>query len=563
MASVSDEKGPLLPCAASHEIPARQSRERLGPWRLVLTVIVSLAITWQLSPRFEHSSGPEFCPQPDPRTPSPLAQTILSSAAFRQVVTDKLRGAVRIPTQSFDDLGEPGDDVRWKPFGELHAFLRDQYPLVHAHANISTLSAYSLVFEIVGSDSMLKPVMLTAHQDVVPAGDPTAWTHPPFESWTDGEWIWGRGATETKSTLITVLSAVEAILQGGFAPRRTILLAFGQDEEVRGRRGSKAIAELLEERWGYNGIELIVDEGMGPFAAYGATFAPLAIAEKVSRDAIRRSDTQGYADLRIDVHAPGGHSARPAPRNANGILAALATAYDDSTAFAPELHHGDPLVQFASCLAAHANAPRSFKKAVRSRDWPALRRFFVSDVAAVILATTTKALTILKSGSEKVNVVPPAAYANVNHRLAVGASVDDLVHSILGAVTPTARRLDVELHAFGKKLLDGKSGHVTLSLHDVEEASAISSSTSPGYNALASAFRTIWPDTIVSPFVLGGYTDVRRYANLSSTIIRTAPNGLNERLNAHGPDERVTVKSLVEATAVYVELILDLDGRHD
>jgi Gly-Xaa carboxypeptidase len=58
--------------------------------------------------------------------------------------------------------------------------------------------------------------------------------------------------------------AVTHLLQNGFAPRRTLILSHGFDEEeVSARRGQGQIAPVLEERYGKDGIFMLVDEGSG------------------------------------------------------------------------------------------------------------------------------------------------------------------------------------------------------------------------------------------------------------------------------------------------------------
>ena len=46
--------------------------------------------------------------------------------------------------------------------------------------------------------------------------------------------MWGRGALDTKVTAIQLLEAVAVLVGRGHAPRRTVLLAFGHDEELGG-----------------------------------------------------------------------------------------------------------------------------------------------------------------------------------------------------------------------------------------------------------------------------------------------------------------------------------------
>ena len=60
--------------------------------------------------------------------------------------------------------------------------------------------------------------------------------------------IWGRGALDDKASLMGILESVEALIEEGFIPKRTIYLAFGQDEEVGGEFGAQAIAHKLESQ---------------------------------------------------------------------------------------------------------------------------------------------------------------------------------------------------------------------------------------------------------------------------------------------------------------------------
>ena len=61
----------------------------------------------------------------------------------------------------------------------------------------------------------------------------------------------------------------------------SIVLAFGQDEEISGPRGATNVGKYLEQVYGKNGIAMIVDEGgMNLEDVYGREFALPGIAEK-------------------------------------------------------------------------------------------------------------------------------------------------------------------------------------------------------------------------------------------------------------------------------------------
>lgn len=85
--------------------------------------------------------------------------------------------------------------------------------------------------------------MFMAHQDVVPGGPPEKWTHPPFEPYYDGKYLFGRGSSDCKNNLVGILSTVESLLEQEWRPHRTLILAFGFDEETGGVRGAGSITK--------------------------------------------------------------------------------------------------------------------------------------------------------------------------------------------------------------------------------------------------------------------------------------------------------------------------------
>jgi Gly-Xaa carboxypeptidase len=125
-----------------------------------------------------------------------------------------------------------------------------------------TVNTFGLVYTIQGQDPSLKPLMLAAHQDVVPVPDAATWTYPPFSAHYDGKWLWGRGASDDKNSLTALMSALETLLGNpAWIPKRTIIFALGFDEESSGRRGAGTIGPFLEQRYGRDAMALLLDEG--------------------------------------------------------------------------------------------------------------------------------------------------------------------------------------------------------------------------------------------------------------------------------------------------------------
>lgn len=87
-------------------------------------------------------------------------------------------------------------------------------------------------------------VLLYSHYDVVPAGDPAAWSTPPWElTELDGRWF-GRGAADCKGNLVASLLALRAVEEVcGRWPVGVAVLCEGSEEQSSG--GTEA---LIRER---------------------------------------------------------------------------------------------------------------------------------------------------------------------------------------------------------------------------------------------------------------------------------------------------------------------------
>ncbi|KAJ2975475.1 hypothetical protein NUW54_g11725 [Trametes sanguinea] len=209
------------------------------------------------------------CPQPKPLVPSRLRaldeqlQELFANETYRLEAYKAFGGAIKIPTESYEDLLPVGEDHRWDIFDELHEYLEKTFARVYEGLNVTKVNTYGIVLHWQGSDEAALPVLMTAHQDVVPVDPATygEWVHPPYSGYYDGTWIWGRGSCDDKSDLVASLQAVKTLLELGFQPRRTFVWAFGFDEESAGTQGAGHLSPYLERRYGTNGFALLLDEG--------------------------------------------------------------------------------------------------------------------------------------------------------------------------------------------------------------------------------------------------------------------------------------------------------------
>ena len=236
--------------------------------------------------------------------PAAPAVSVADSALVRLV------GAVQIPTVSTTDYAQT-DTAQ---FGRFGRYLRRSFPRVFATLKLEKFNNYGLLFTWPGSNAVLKPVLLLGHYDVVPVlpGTEGKWARPPFAGAQANGYLYGRGTLDDKASVLAQLEAVEYLLGTGFRPTRTLLLAFGHDEETLGRRGAGAISAALRQRG--TQLEYVLDEGglvkTDGVAGIKKAVALVGISEK------------GYLTLELTATGQGGHSSMPPAQTSIGAVAA-------------------------------------------------------------------------------------------------------------------------------------------------------------------------------------------------------------------------------------------------
>ena len=278
-------------------VEARRGRSPALLLRILFAFVISCIALWlsgltpQLlrdGPSFTQSKKADQCHQVSPLTPkfhTPALDKMdegLGSEAFMNTSIQRLSSVVQIPTESFDDMGPLDSDKRWEVFFSFASLLYSTFPLIHSSLQLEKVNTHGLLYTWQGTDTSKKPLVLMAHQDVVPVPHATvsSWTHPPFSGFFDGKYVWGRGASDCKNQLIAIMSAIEALIAADFTPQRTVLLSFGFDEEISGREGAGHLSQFLLSRYGQNGVAAIVDEGAGFATSWGSTFATPGVGEK-------------------------------------------------------------------------------------------------------------------------------------------------------------------------------------------------------------------------------------------------------------------------------------------
>ncbi|KAJ8474417.1 hypothetical protein ONZ51_g7230 [Trametes cubensis] len=490
---------------------------------------------------------------------------------FRLQAYESLGGAIRVPTIAYDDLAPPGQDERWEIFEDLHAYLEQRFPLVHQNLNKTHVNKFALVYHWQGSDDSLKPTLLTAHQDVVPVEPLTVdeWHHPPFSGYYDGEYIWGRGSCDDKPGLIGTFTAVEELLRIGFKPTRSVVLAYGIDEERGGISGATAIRDYLLATYGENAFSILVDEGGGYRVTDDVIMSTPGVAEK------------GKFDVRFEISAPGGHSSVPPEHTSIGMLAHVIKQLEDNPHVA-HLNRSGIYYNLLQCQAAHdpGLSPRLRELIQRSlKSHLALSALEAelakSDRLFGALAGTTQAADVIRGGV-KTNALPEHAEVIVNHRIDIHSSVGALKKRITAVVQPVAARLGLDLDAFGETVVSnaGQESAGQLKISDafgtaLEPAPITPMGDSGPFKLLSGTIigvlgasnRTGYDKkTFIAPGMSTGNTDTKHYWKLTKHIFRYGHINSADSFNgAHTVNEALRAEGFIEAIRFFTWIILNAD----
>ena len=429
--------------------------------------------------------------------------------------------------------GDPREGQE-SPWLELHDWLETTYPAAHGATMRERVGeSLTLLYTWEGSDPSLDPLLLMAHQDVVPVniGTEADWTGGPFKGEILDGYVYGRGAIDDKGSLVAIMEALEALAKDNFQPRRTLHILFGHDEEVSGS-GAEAGVALLQERDVRPVMAL--DEGfmvVDPSPLTGKPMAFIGVAEK------------GYVTIEITAIAEGGHSSTP-PRNSAAVRLSRALVALDENQMPADIDSAPVADLFRSA----------------ARDMPFTQRLAFANLwlfqgvvenqmgdipAANAMIRTTTAPTML-IGSAKENVLAQRAMAIVNFRI----HPNDTEASILEHVK------DVTKDIPGLEIRASTSGVRGTG------ASPISSTENRAYAVLANVAAEISDGAPVAPGLVLGATDGRYATAITDSVYRFAPAVMSpeDLTGFHGTNERISVDNMERMARGYAMIILGMDA---
>ena len=433
---------------------------------------------------------------------------------------NKLSKMVQVETIS--DRADPSIEK----FLAFHKLLEELFPRVFATCEKIEIDG-NLLLKWPGKSAQ-DPILLMSHMDVVEATG--QWKYPPFSGTIAEGKVWGRGAADTKCSLMAFFQAAEEMMAEGYVPACDVYLASSCTEEIGGS-GAPKLAGWLKD----HGIKLFMlsDEGgsiiQNPIGGVNGHFAAVGIFEK------------GYGDVKFIARSTGGHASAPGKNTPIPRLAKFIAQVEKKTPFRVEF---SPAVEaMFGVLAPYCS--NFGLRLVMTNLWlfkPILKKVMpmISAQAAAMLQTTI-AFT-MQSGSNGYNVLPQEASVCANLRFIPHQSTEESIQ----VITDLAKQYGLETEVL-------YAGTPSSSLDLTGEAFAITSDT----------IHTCFPGIGVMPYVVTGGTDARFYDEVCDSCVRFSPvnYGPEQLAGMHGLNENIETGCLPSAVDYYKELVKAQEKR--
>ena len=417
-------------------------------------------------------------------------------------------------------------DPTVEKFREFHTLLEELFPTVFAKCEKVEIDGNLLLKWKGKSDK--DPILLMSHMDVVEAGG--EWKYPPFSGAIAEGKVWGRGAADTKCSLMAFLQAAEEMMAEGFTPACDVYLASSCTEEIGGT-GAPKLAGWLKE----HGVHLFMlcDEGgsiiQDPIGGVPGHFAAVGIFEK------------GYGDVKFIARSTGGHASAPKRNTPIPKLAKFICRVEKKDPFRVEF---SPAVN-AMFTGIAPYASNFGLRMVLANLWlfrPLLKKVMplISAQAAAMLRTTI-AFT-MQQGSAGYNVLPQEASACANMRFIPHQGTDESI----ALITELAKKYGLETEVIYK-------GYPSSSLDLNGEA----------FHLVEKAIADVFPGVGVMPYVVTGGTDARFYGEVCDSCVRFSPvcYGPEQMAGMHGLNENIESGCLPSAVDYYKTVIQAQENR--
>ena len=377
----------------------------------------------------------------------------------------------------------------------------------------------SLVARLKGTGAK-KPVLLLAHEDVVPV-DRAHWTVDPFAAKTEGDVLYGRGASDDKSPLAAHLETMLQLHRSGKTLSRDVIFLAEASEEASSPAGMHTI---VERYWDKIACEFALNEGGAAEVKDGqVAYLGIATGEKMPRG------------VTLIARGQSGHASVPVLANP---VTHLAEAVGKLGTWETPVRVNETTREFFTRLATIS--PPNEAALFRNLEAPATQAAMHARMPQFYsMLHTTVVPTVLKAGF-KSNVIPPEATAEIDIR----ALPDEDMDAFYARMTEIVN--DPSVTIVQPNLTDSMPAAPSSSLHTAMFA------------AFEEAQKKVFPGAITIPMMTTGATDSAflRTKGVDAYGIRV-PRTFEENEGVHGNDERIELKYV----ALYQQLVQETVER--
>lgn len=410
-------------------------------------------------------------------------------------------------------------EVQREKFLGFHGLLEELFPLVHEKLEKTEIDG-SLMYKWTGKKHD-KPIVLMGHQDVVSAEG--EWIHGPFSGDIAEGKVWGRGASDTKCSVMAFLQAVEELLGEGYEPEQDVYLCSSNTEEIGGEGAPKTVAEL--ERRGVKPF-LVCDEGgaivRDPLMGLKGNFAMIGVLEK------------GSGNVKVIARSNGGHSSTPSKNSPIARLAKFIVDIEKHNPMKVEIEKElavmfERIADYSPFYMRFAFGNLRLTKPLLKLAGPHLG----PSVAA--LMRTTIAFT-QQSGSQGANVLPQEASVTLNMRFIPHQNKDESI----ALIRKIAAKYGLEVEDIG-----GEGSFPPVN------------TDGEAFKLVEEVIGDVFPGLPAVPYVMTGGTDAAYYQKICDACVRFSPvmYGPEQMESMHGLNENIETVSLPGAVDFYKALI--------
>jgi acetylornithine deacetylase/succinyl-diaminopimelate desuccinylase-like protein len=365
-----------------------------------------------------------------------------------------------------------------------------------------------------------KPALIMLqHTDVVPA-DMKYWTTDPLSGEIRDGYLWGRGTLDMKGTGMSQLATFVSLHRAGVPLNRDVVLVATADEEAGGFYGAGWLVENHPEI--FEGAGLLINEGGNGEQSDKELLFSVEVTQKVP------------VWLRLTAVDTPGHGSMPNPTSSvTRIVDALHIIRENP--FEPRIVPAVDTMFRSLSQSASADWEEAFSNMSTAVKDPA----FLADLQAYspfLHALTRDTCSITRfEGSNKINVVPPEAWAELDCRILPDRPSEVFVDELKALIAETGVAIEV-LMAF---------------------TPAVSPTDTELYVAIEAVTAERHPGSRVMPSVASGFTDSHFTRDLGIPSYGFDPVIVPEAefSRIHGNDERISVEAFKRGVIDHLAII--------